>query len=178
MSIFYSGFSLKEDSYFFQKFLDESQYCVAGFSYGAILALKDVQKKILNHQRVDRLQLFSPAFFQTKSKKFKKLQMLGYIKNKEKYIESFIKQCFVPYNIDNRLMLQPSTQQELEELLNYEWIGADFLALEKEGVVIEVYLGEKDNIIDVMGAKEFFTEYATLTYIKQANHFLQTKQGE
>ncbi len=36
--IFYSGFSLTNDVHFFDKFLEKSDYTVAGFSYGAIKA--------------------------------------------------------------------------------------------------------------------------------------------
>ena len=36
-----------------------------------------------------------------------------------------------------------------------------------------VYLGGEDKIIDVEAAREFFLHVATVTYIKNANHFLQ-----
>jgi len=57
--------------------------------------------------------------------------------------------------------------------LYYEW---DIEILEKivsTGVKIEVYLGSKDAIIDLNSAREFFLKVATVTYIKEANHFLQ-----
>jgi hypothetical protein len=44
----------------------------------------------------------------------------------------------------------------------------------QRGINIEVYLGGEDKIIDVTGAREFFLEVATVTYIKDANHFLLT----
>jgi len=49
----------------------------------------------------------------------------------------------------------------------------DFIDLTNKGVKIEVYLGGADKIIDVQSAREFFTQVSTLTFIKEANHFLQ-----
>ena len=170
---FYSGFSLQNDSSFFKEYIEDSLYSVSGFSYGAILALKEVQKRLKENKRIDKLQLFSPAFFQTKSAKFKKLQMLGFTKSKENYIQKFLQLCFSPYEM-NVVSLNDAKKEELEELLNFEWIGAELLELEEQGIVIEVYLGGKDAIIDVVSAREFFVEFSTLTYIKDANHFLQT----
>jgi hypothetical protein len=69
---FYSGFSLKDDISFFKEYIKVSDFNVAGFSYGAIKALLHVRD---TKQRVDTLQLFSPAFFQTKPEKFRRLQM-------------------------------------------------------------------------------------------------------
>jgi hypothetical protein len=171
---FYSGFSLQDDKLFFNHLIDESEYNVSGFSYGAILAFKEVQKRLFEGKRVDRLQLFSPAFFQNKTTKFKKLQTLGYIKSKEIYLKSFIKQCFMPYEIKS-ISLKDSTLQELEELLYYRWDREELLRFREKGIKVEVYLAEKDNIIDTEDARKFFLESSTVTYVKNANHFLQTK---
>jgi hypothetical protein len=170
---FYSGFSLKNEQHFFQNFIFESDYTICGFSYGAILALKEVKKELDAGKRVDRLQLFSPAFFQTKPKKFKRLQLITFSKNRELYLESFIESCFLPYSTKT-IEHSKSTLEELEELLNYEWSSLELRELVTQGVTIEVYLGDEDKIIDAKGAKEFFLEYSSVTYIKKANHFLQT----
>jgi len=171
---FYSGFSLKNEQYLFTNYLNDSQYCVAGFSYGAIKALNKVKDSLKKGLRVDTLTLLSPAFFQTKDTKFKKLQLMAYRKNKDIYLREFINSCFYPHQ---KKIIQEgdSTKEELEELLNYEWIADDFKAIKKQGVKIEVYLGGKDKIIDIQSAREFFLELSTLTYIKDANHFLQTR---
>jgi hypothetical protein len=63
---------------------------------------------------------------------------------------------------------------ELEELLEYEWSLAELVALRQSGIKIEVYLGAKDSIIDAMAARDFFRDVATVTFIQNANHFLQT----
>lgn len=169
---FFSGFSLKNELYLFEDFIQKSEYSVAGFSYGAIKAFRYVQKQLQEGKRVDTLQLFSPAFFQTKSKKFHRLQMLAYTKERKKYMQHFIESCFAPYE-KKELEFQKTTKEELAELLGYEWSIAELVELQSKGLNIEVYLGSKDAIIDVEAAREFFLNVATLTYIKEANHFLQ-----
>lgn len=171
---FFSGFSLKNEAYLFEEYIDKSDFTVCGFSYGAIKALKYTLEKIANGERVERLQLLSPAFFQAKDKKFKRLQMLSYKKNEAAYLQQFLQACFTPYkskSVENR----PTSSEELHELLEYEWFLSDLVALQNSGVVIEVYLGGEDKIVDAKVAQEFFIEVATVTYIKKANHFLQIK---
>ena len=97
---------------------------------------------------------------------------MGYKKDKEAYIETFIKACFAPYSVQ-KVQHRTTCIEELEELLYYEWSLDSFKKLKEQGVNIEVYLGFEDKIIDVNGAKAFFLECATVTSIKKANHFLQ-----
>ncbi|MEA1955025.1 MAG: pimelyl-ACP methyl ester esterase BioV [Campylobacterota bacterium] len=170
---FYSGFSLKNESNFFDDYIKKSQYCICGFSYGAIKAYEYVKKQLENGNRVDSLQLFSPAFFQNKTPQFKKMQLRAYKKNQEVYLKQFINSCFSPYKQQIIEHNYNNTIDELNELLNYEWIILELKELLNQGVNIEVYLGGKDKIIDTMDAKDFFKEIATITYIKNANHFLQ-----
>jgi hypothetical protein len=171
---FYSGFSLKDDKHFFDKFIRESEYSVSGFSYGAIKAFEYVKKQLDDSKRVDTLQLFSPAFFQTKSDKFKRLQLISYGKNKDIYLNQFIKSCFAPYEIKDISYDINSDSNQLKELLEYEWSISQLKYISKKGVKIEVYLGGLDNIIDSDSAKDFFIDVATVTFVKDANHFLQT----
>lgn len=170
--IFYSGFSLKNEAYLFRDFLREGSYSVSGFSYGAIKALHHVENELKNKRRVDTLQLLSPAFFQTKSEKFRRLQLMSYKKNSKKYMEQFIVGCFAPYS--PKIVEHVETQEsELRELLEFEWFRESLEYINSKGVSIEVYLGAEDKIIDIEKAREFFLEVATVTYIKNANHFLQ-----
>ena len=169
---FYSGFSLKNEISFFKDFVKESQYSVCGFSYGAIKAFRYTQEQLQEGKRIDTLQLFSPAFFQTKSQKFKRVQIISFTKCKEKYLSSFIDGCFFPHAKKDLQHMQTSIE-ELNELLNFQWNQNDLQDLVDKGVVIEVYLGEKDMIIDVESARELFLQVSTVTYIKNANHFLQ-----
>ncbi|MFA5453865.1 MAG: pimelyl-ACP methyl ester esterase BioV [Sulfurimonas sp.] len=171
---FYSGFSLKNEEHFFSDYINRSDYSVCGFSYGAIKAFEDVKEQLELKKRVDTLQLISPAFFQTKDEKFKKLQLLGYKKSRDAYLKEFMASCFLPYE---KMVVEQSqnSAEELEELLNYMWEMDELKSIANRGVKIEVYLGGKDRIIDVKSAKEFFLEVATVTYIKDANHFLLVK---
>jgi hypothetical protein len=171
---FYSGFSLKNEQHFFDAYINSSEYAVCGFSYGAIKAFRYVKEQLALGKRVDTLQLFSPAFFSTKDEKFKKLQLLGYRKSRNIYLSEFIKSCFLPYKEKKVEHNNRDNIEELEELLYYEWNVEELQYLAKKGVKIEVYLGGEDKIIDVGGVREFFLQVATVTYIKEANHFLST----
>ena len=170
---FYSGFSLKNEVHFFDTFIKRSDYTIAGFSYGAIAALNAALNAVESSQRIDTLQLFSPAFFQTKNEKFKRLQTMAYKKSESTYMKQFISSCFSPYQVKD-ISHKETSIKELQELLYYEWSLDDLKKVESSGVKIEVYLGGEDKIIDSMSAKEFFLENTTVTYIKNANHFLQT----
>ena len=170
---FYSGFTFKNDKGCFKEYIQDTEYSVSGFSYGAIKAFEYVKEQLKLGNRIDTLQLFSPAFFQTKSEKFKRLQTLSFKKDSDAYINSFIQQCFMPYKI-KELEYREANILDLNTLLSYEWLIPNLLEIKDKGVKIEVYLGAKDNIIDVESARELFLEVATVTYIKKANHFLQT----
>lgn len=170
---FFSGFSLQNESYLFEKYIHKSEFTVVGFSYGAIKALEYVKEQLACGNRVDTLQLLSPAFFQTKDEKFKRLQLMAYRKNEEVYLRQFINSCFYPHGAK---IVQHSTTvlDELDELLHYEWDSDAIQEILDKGIVLEVYLGTQDAIIDAQGAREFFVDLASVTYIKNANHFLQT----
>lgn len=170
---FYSGFALAHEQEYFRDYIDNTDFCICGFSYGAIKALRYTLEQLQNKKRVDRLQLLSPAFFQTKDEKFKKVQLMGYRKSKDIYLEEFLKSCFLPY-AKKSVKLYQSSVEELNELLEYRWDKKELEYIKNSGVKIEVYLGGNDNIIDAKGAKEFFLEFATITFIKDANHFLLT----
>ena len=170
---FFSGFSLQNESYLFDEYLNKSDYSVVGFSYGSIKAFDYVKEQLASGKRIDSLQLISPAFFQRNAVKFKKLQLIAYNKNELAYMSQFMNSCFDPY--EKKIVEHKQTsKEELEELLHYEWDLDTLQELVDKGVKIEVYLGEKDKIIDITGAKELFLKVATVTYIKDANHFLQT----
>lgn len=168
--MFYSGFSLRNDEIFFESFLKKSDYCVAGFSYGAIrAALYAAEAK----NRIDTLQLFSPSFFQTKKESFRRLQMGGYLKDPDTYTEKFIESCFAPCDVGEVELDPDASEDQLRELLYFEWTSDLMGEIRAKGIRIEVYLGLEDRVIDVAGAREFFIPYATVTSIRGANHFLQ-----
>lgn len=165
---FYSGFSLRNESGCFAPWLKEDAYTVAGFSYGAIKALEFAMK---SSQRIERLQLFSPAYFCNKTEAFRKLQLKAYRRNSTAYLSRFIESCFAPYPVKN-VETADDGIGALETLLYYPWSESLLLTLKERGVRIEVYLGEKDAVIDSEAARHYFVPYATVYTIKNANHFL------
>lgn len=171
---FYSGFSLSRDKKLFEPYLKVSEYTVAGFSYGAIRAFEEALK---SSRRIDTLQLFSPAFFQDKGEKFKRMQMIYFLKEKEAYLENFLSACFCPASLDENIRVEQGSEEQLRELLYYEWKTDKLRALRERGVEIELYLGSDDKIIDSKKAKAFFLPYATTYIINHAGHTLQTKEN-
>ncbi len=171
---FYSGFALKKDQVFFENYLKHSAYTVAGFSYGAIKAARYTAE---TSERVDTLQLFSPAFFQTKKESFKRLQMGGYLKDPNHYLENFVTSCFAPYPV-TAINLAENDAESLRDLLYFEWTCELMETIRTKGTAIEVYLGLDDHVIDVLGAREFFLPYATVISIRRGNHFLQEKNND
>lgn len=172
---FYSGFSLSKDKQLFEPYLKDSQYCIAGFSYGAIKAFEEAKN---SKKRIDTLQLFSPAFFQNKSQKFIRTQNMYFSKDKAAYLENFLSACFLPAEVDANVEREEGSAEDLEELLSFVWMAEELKALQDRGIEIEVYLGSEDKIIDAQAAKEFFLPYATTYMINHAGHTLEIKSDE
>lgn len=170
MPKFFSGFALKGEELFLKEYLRGGEFVVAGFSYGAILALEYV---LSCGHRVDYLQLFSPAFFKDKSDEFKRTQLFYYTKNPQKYVESFLKNVTESVALEN--CLGEHTKEALERLLSFEWEKPLHEAHSKN-IKIEIYLGENDKIIDADTAMEFFRRFGEVYYIKRADHLLQVEE--
>ncbi|MCK9374449.1 MAG: pimelyl-ACP methyl ester esterase BioV [Sulfuricurvum sp.] len=168
--IFHSGFSLCNDHPFFTPFFKRSDYTVAGFSYGAIKAARYAAGA---EERIDTLQLFSPAFFQTKKESFRRLQMGAYLNDPIGYTGKFIESCFAPCPVGEVALDPDANEHQLRELLYFVWDDTLMQTIKTKGIRIEVYLGLEDRVIDVAGAREFFIPYATVTSINRANHFLE-----
>ena len=77
---FFSGFCFEDECELFDDYLIQNDFTVAGFSYGAIKAFKYVLNSSF---RVDKLQLFSPAFFQNFDEKFKRTQLMYFKKDED-----------------------------------------------------------------------------------------------
>jgi len=167
---YFSGFALRDEYFLFDDWLIKSQFSVSGFSKGSIEAF---EYTLNSNERIDRLLLFSPAFFQNLPDSFKKKQLESFKKNRDAYIKYFMKNISYPSKMDLTPYYKEPTIKELEELLNYKWDIKKFEALKKRGVTIEVFLGQRDKIIDVEGAISFFTPLADATYIfKEKGHIL------
>ncbi|RXK00473.1 hypothetical protein CRU98_04755 [Arcobacter sp. CECT 8986] len=168
-SNFFSGFCLENEKELFSEYIVENDFTLGGFSYGAIKAFK---KALDTNERVDLLQLFSPAFFQDKDKKFKRTQLMYFKKDSSAYCDTFMKNVVFPKNVDISKYFNIGTTEELVELLTYEWSELDLESLVKKGTKIEVYLGAKDKIINSSEAKEFFKKYSTVYFFNELGHIL------
>ena len=166
---YFSGFCFFEESELFQDYIIQNDFTVSGFSFGAIKAFEEV---LNSNNRVDKLQLFSPAFFQTQNEKFKRTQIMYFKKDANAYCQTFLSNVLSPLDLDISKYFKLGSIEELQELLYYEWSEEKLQKLIEKGVKIEVYLGGNDKIIDASKAQEFFKEFATVYYIKEKGHLL------
>jgi len=166
---YFNGFSFKNEEIFFQDYIVDSDYCVAGFSYGAIKAFEYVYN---SSSRVDRLILLSPAFFQNEKKSFIRTQLRYYKSNPQAYIEQFIKNVVYPSDIALDEYISRGSYSELESLLTYIWDRDKIQKLIDRGVTIEVFIGGEDKIVSSQQNFEFFCELTTTYMIKGAGHLL------
>ncbi|MGB5793810.1 pimelyl-ACP methyl ester esterase BioV [Poseidonibacter sp.] len=166
---YFSGFCLCNESELFKDYLEVNDFTVSGFSYGAILAFEEV---LNSNQRVDKLQLFSPSFFQTQDKKFIRMQLMFFKKDAKAYCDNFLENIAYPEKADTSKYFSQGTYEQLEELLTYKWDKEKLQKLVDKGTKIEVFLGQKDKIIQSDKANDFFVNFATVYYIKEKGHIL------
>ena len=171
--VYFSGFCLQNESELFDFWIEKSDFSVVGFSYGAI---KAVEYCLNSNKRVDRLILLSPAIFNNRDEKYKKMQTIFFTKDKNRYIKNFFANATKNSKINIDKYFKLGTKEELKELLYYNWSLEKLKKIKKKGVIIEVILGENDLITDAIYAKDFFQKEAIVYFIKNANHFL--KVGE
>ena len=166
---YFHGFSLQEEEEIFSQYLLHSDYCVAGFSFGAQEALEYVYH---SPKRIDRLILLSPAFFQTQKQSFIRAQLRYFDANTQAYIQQFTSNVASPSNVDLSAYIQTGKREDLDALLCYVWDVEKLEAIQSRGTVIEVFLGEKDEIIDSKEAFDFFAPISTIYFIKNVGHAL------
>lgn len=138
----------------FKPYLIQSDFTVAGFSLwrhpSSSICL------YICKERIDTLQLFSPAFFEDRDAKFKKLQTLSFAKNTQAYCANFVN-ALACEGIE--AYFQQGNLEELETLLHHSWEREKLEALKNRGVRIEVYVGEQDAIINALTCKDFFSSF-------------------
>ena len=166
---YFSGFCFKNESELFDEYLVNNDFTISGFSFGATKAFEEA---FSTKKRVDKLQLFSPAFFQNFDDKFKRTQLMYFKKDANAYCQNFLSNVNYPLQIDISKYFELGTAEQLEELLNYNWSEEKLQKLVDKGTKIEVYLGGVDKIIDSSKAKDFFKNFATAYYIKEKGHLL------
>ncbi|MFT7824392.1 MAG: pimelyl-ACP methyl ester esterase BioV [Sulfurimonas sp.] len=169
---YFNGFSLQGEEQFFSEYLVRNDFTVAGFSYGAQQAFEYVYA---TKQRVDRLILLSPAFFQTEKPGFIRTQLLYFQNGQEAYVRQFLANVAYPSQIDLSSCLNTGTHEALEALLTYQWDAGKVKEVVDRGTAIEVFLGGEDKIIDVDAAFEFFADCTTSYLIKKAGHLLRDR---
>lgn len=166
MQRFFSGFGFKNEKELFNEFLNESNFCVAGFSYGAQKAIKYA---LQTDDRIDLIQLFSPAFFDDKSDSFKKAQLFSYSKDSIRYMQSFYQK--ISRGLDLSKFFGDHSKEELKELLEFRWEEPLKEVLLKD-IEIEVFLGKEDEIINSNKALELFSKYGSVYFFKDRGHLL------
>ena len=171
--MYFSGFCLKNEKILFKEYIEENDFTVSGFSYGAIKALEYTLNSISLGDRIDKLQLFSPAYFMDKTEKFKRLQLIFFKKNEIEYKDNFIKNIIYPSDININNYIVNGKYEELNKLLNYQWNIEDLELLVKKNVKIEVFIGSDDKIINSEKTKEFFKKISDVYYIKNVGHILR-----
>jgi esterase/lipase len=167
---YFNGFCLKEEEAFFKQFFVESDYCVVGFSYGAQKALEYVYS---SQQRVDRLILISPAFFQNHKKSFIKTQLRYFKADEEAYKKAFLENVIYPSTLSLKDYLSNGSYEELNELLSYVWEVEKIQTLLDRGVTIEVFMGAEDKIVDVHKSQAFFSALVPIYCFKNRGHILK-----
>jgi len=173
-SKYFSGFSLSKEEDLFDDYALKGDFTVSGFSLGAQQAFDFA---INTSARIDLLQLYSPAFFHDKDKKYKRMQLMFFKKDVKKYCDTFLKNSAYPsvQNLDK--YFSQGKYEELDSLLNYVWDEEKLLELTKKGTKIEVYLGIDDKIVNAQESKNFFKKYASVYLIKNAGHILKMDEN-
>lgn len=167
---YFNGFSLRNEEELFTPYLLKSDYCVAGFSYGAQQAFEYVYHA---KERIDRIILLSPAFFQTQKASFIRTQLHYFEADQNAYVTQFLANVAYPSNLDLSNYLDIGTKEELESLLNYQWDDHRIKEVLNRGITIEVYLGKEDMIIDADEAFNFFRSSCTTYLLKESGHLLR-----
>ncbi len=172
---YFNGFSLQNEEKIFDVYLTKSDYVVAGFSYGAQQAF---EYAYASKERIEKLILLSPAFFQTQKPSFIRTQLRYFEAGQEAYIKQFLSNVAYPSDINLSTYLNVGTKEELEALLTYTWDENKLQELRDRGTTIEVFLGEKDKIIESEITFGFFSPLATTYLIKDTGHILNVPEKQ
>jgi len=168
--IWYSGFGFHNEQALFTPYLSQAPFSVAGFSYGAIKAF---EYALTSHERVEKLILISPAFFNDQSQKFKRLQTLFLKKDPTAYHTTFMKNVLYPATEGGEYCQSEMREEDLYALLHYEWCATALKTLKARHITVEVHLGAEDKIINFEAAKAFFAPHATLFIHRTKGHLLK-----
>jgi len=166
---YFSGFCIKNEKNLFKDYLEDNEFTVAGFSYGAQKAL---EYALNTKQRIDKLQLISPAYFKV-NQKFIDFNIKAFRKDKIAYIKNFLEKAGInELKMENGELIidYGCSEEDLIKLFTFDWEKIKSL----KNVKIEIFLGEYDRILALKKAEEFFKQYGSVYLIKKANHFLRS----
>jgi hypothetical protein len=167
-SLFFSGFCLKGEESLFSQFWSPEPFHWGGFSFGAQRVWEKLRNSSSSPFSLPRkVTLLSPAYFGSPSQKWIGINLTGFGRNKEKYIRNFLQKGGLS---DWKYLDLSCTLSQLERGLKFNWLPPP---REIDKIELHIYLGEKDPIIDVEGAYNFFKKYGIVYLIKGANHFLR-----
>jgi len=167
---YFHGFSLDNEEGLFSEYLNETVHTVAGFSYGAQKALEYAYQST---KRIDKLILLSPAFFQNQKPSFIRTQLRYFKAGQEAYVKQFLDNVSYPSKDGLEKYLNVGNVEALEDLLSYTWDADKIKSLLQRGVVIEVFFGDQDKIIDVHSSLDFFRPLCTTYTMKNTGHLLR-----
>lgn len=171
---YFSGFALENEKELFDEYIPANTLCVAGFSLGAIDAL---EYTLQTTNRIDRLVLLSPAFFNHEKDGFRRAQLRYFKNNEENYTEQFYKNTIYPSNIDISKYHKRGKLNNLDRLLHYKWDLQKLDVILSRGTIIEVFVGVKDQIVQSNDSISFFINAGAIVYsIKNAGHILQCQR--
>ena len=171
--MFFSGFCLHREESLFSVWRVDNPYTVSGFSLGAIRAVEFVAQ---SSQRIELLQLFSPAYFCDKDERFKRLQKREYARDRENYGKIFLRNIASPSTYDMTPFVTEGSEEELALLLEYGWDKEVLQKIVDRGTRIEVFLGGRDVIIDPMATMEFFIPFGRVEVYKTYGHILKGEE--
>ncbi|MBI3873510.1 MAG: pimelyl-ACP methyl ester esterase BioV [Arcobacter sp.] len=173
--LYFSGFSLIGESEIFNEYIIRNDVTASGFSYGAIKLVENIITGAYDSEhfkkRIDKVQLFSPAYFNDKDEKFKRMQLMFFKKDSRAYTDNFVKNCGFSEE-EKEKYFSIGAYEELEDLLYYEWNAQKLEIIKKKNIIVETYLGGNDKIINSEEALKFFRQFGDVYFIKEANHRL------
>jgi len=168
---YFSGFCLDQESELFETLYQSNDYTVVGFSHGAQKAL---EYSCNSTDRIDKLILISPAYFNLVKPSFVKAQEFHYTANKNLYMKNFYDN--VAYPLDSNILqkyIKDGNKDELSELLRYKWDTNKLTELQEKGIIIEVFMGQKDKIVNTQDSLRFFENIVNSVFVfKDYGHLL------
>ncbi|MEO1941494.1 MAG: hypothetical protein ABGW77_01215, partial [Campylobacterales bacterium] len=115
------------------------------------------------------VQLLSPGYFGRKlNPRWVETNLRGFREKKGEFIRYFLEKGGLP---DWKYLDLSCREEELERGFRFNWEPIPNL----EGVRLEVYIGNRDPIIDWEGALSFFSKIGEVYLIRGGDHFLRRR---